>query len=82
MQWTKPYREPKQMNMYKRLHTLRQASERKEYMNKANSKTIWQVKKYVTNIPTTMFVPTLDGQAAMNEQKVAILRKPSSLNCH
>ena len=47
----------------------------REYVNNADGKTIWQVKKYVTNIPTPTFVPTLNGNAATNEQKVNALRK-------
>src|SRR5216117_2534738 len=47
----------------------------KEYVNNANHKTIWQIKKYITNKPTSTFIPTLDGHAATNEQKVSILRK-------
>ena len=44
-------------------------------MNNADRKTIWQIKKYVTNIPTSTFIPTLNGNAASNEQKVTALQK-------
>ena len=47
----------------------------KEYVNNANGKTIWQIKKYITNTPTSTFVPTLNGNAATNEQKVRALLK-------
>ena len=47
----------------------------KEYVNNADGKTIWQVKKYVTDLPTPAFVPTLDGYAETNEEKVTALQK-------
>jgi hypothetical protein len=47
----------------------------KEYVNNANNKTIWQIKKYITNTPTPTFVPTLDDEAASHDQKVTVLRK-------
>jgi ribonuclease HI len=47
----------------------------REYANSANRKTIWQIKRYITNIPTSTFVPTLNDHAATNEQKVSVLRK-------
>jgi len=51
------------------------ASKWKEYVNNANHKRIWQIKKYITNKPTSTFIPTLDGHTATNEQKVSILQK-------
>ena len=42
----------------------------KEFVDKADQKTIWQVQKYIANTPTSTFVPTLNEQAAMNDQKV------------
>ena len=41
-------------------------------MNNADDKTIYQFKDYVTNIPTSAFVPTLEDSAMTNEQKVII----------
>src|SRR5437762_8112634 len=45
----------------------------REFVNKADGKTIYQVKNYITNIPTPTFIPTLDTNAAMNEEKVSTL---------
>ena len=56
------------------------ASKWKEYVNNANGKTIWQIKKYITNTPTSTSVPTLNGNAATNEQKSVHFVKPSSRN--
>ena len=47
----------------------------KEYVNNADGKTIWQIKKYITNAPTSTFIPTLNGHAATYEQKVNALQK-------
>jgi hypothetical protein len=44
-------------------------------MNKTNGKTIYQVKDYITNIPTPTFIPTLDTNAATNEKKISTLQK-------
>ena len=45
----------------------------KEFMNKVDGKIIYQVKKYITNIPTPTFIPTLDTNTAMNEEEVSTL---------
>ena len=47
----------------------------REVINNADAKSIWQVKKYVANVPVSTFVPTLDGQAASQSQKVELLQK-------
>ena len=44
-------------------------------MNNANDKTIWQIKKYITNTPTSTFIPTLNGHVATNDQKVTVFQK-------
>lgn len=62
-------------NEYTQKIAQAKTSKWKEYVDKAEGKTIWQVKKYITNVPTSMFVPTLDRQAATNEEKVDTLHK-------
>jgi len=47
----------------------------REFVNSANEKSIWQVKKYVANTPVASFISTLDGQAASHNQKVKLLQK-------
>ena len=47
----------------------------REFVNGADEKTIWQVKKYATNIPVPSFVPMLDGCATSHSQKVTLLQK-------
>ena len=47
----------------------------KEYVDNADGKTIWQVKNYVTDLPTSAFVPTLNDHAETNEEKVTVLRR-------
>ena len=44
-------------------------------MNNADNKTIWQIKKYIDNIPTSALVPTLKNNATTNEQKASVLQK-------
>jgi len=47
----------------------------KEYIEKADDKSIYQIKQYVTNTPTSSIIPTLNGKEATNEQKVNALQK-------
>ena len=46
----------------------------KEFVNNADGKTIWQIKKYIDNIPTSAFVPTLENSVMTNEQKANVLQ--------
>ena len=45
----------------------------REFVNTANGKTIYQIKEYITNTPTPTFIPTLDTNAATNEEKIDTL---------
>src|SRR5204862_2808810 len=47
----------------------------REFVNTADERSIYQVKDYITNIPTPTFIPTLDTNAATNEEKISTLRK-------
>src|SRR5947199_2115250 len=47
----------------------------KEFVDKADGKSIWQVKKYIANTPTSTFIPTINGNATMHEQKAAAFQK-------
>jgi Reverse transcriptase (RNA-dependent DNA polymerase)/Endonuclease-reverse transcriptase len=47
----------------------------KKYVNEADGKSIFQIKKYIMNTPTSTFIPTLNNHAATNKQKVNVLRK-------
>src|SRR5271170_3068589 len=62
-------------NEYTTEITRAKAAKWKEFVNSADAKTIWQIKKYITNIPASTLIPTLDGHAATNEDKVTTLRK-------
>ena len=62
-------------NEYTREIARAKASKWKEYVDNADGKTIWQVKKYVTNTTTSTYIPTLNDNAATNEQKVNTLQK-------
>ena len=44
-------------------------------MNKIDGKTIYQIKDYITNIPTPTFIPTLDTNATINEETINTFRK-------
>ena len=65
------------MNKY--THEIAQAkiNKWKEFLDDTDEKTIWQVQKYIANTRTSEFVPTLNEQAVLNEQKVNILHKAS-----
>ena len=56
---------------------IRQAKRDKwrEFVNSANEKSIWQVKRYITSAPTPSFIPTLDEHSASHKQKVELLQK-------
>jgi Endonuclease-reverse transcriptase len=42
----------------------------KDYVENADGKSIWQIKKYATNITTSSLIPTLDGNATTHEAKI------------
>ena len=62
-------------NEHKREIAQAKVSKWREYVSNVDGKTIFQVKDYVTNIPTSAVVPTLEGSAVTNEQKAAALKK-------
>ena len=47
----------------------------REFINTADEKTMYQINKYINSIPTPTFIPTLDTNAATNEEKIGTLRK-------
>ena len=47
----------------------------RDYVDKADRKSIWQIKRYITNLPTSSFIPTLNGHATTHQQKVDALQK-------
>ena len=47
----------------------------KKYMNKVDDKFIFQIKKYIINILTSIFISTLNNHAIINEQKINTFRK-------
>ena len=55
--------------------TRAQKAKWKEYVEKADEKSIWQIKKYATNIATSSLIPTLDHHAATHEDKVETLTR-------
>ena len=61
-------------NKYMQEIARAKTSKWKEYMDNADGKTIWQIKKYVTSTSTATYVPTLDN-AATNKQKVNTFQK-------
>ena len=46
-----------------------------EFVNSANEKSIWQVKKYIDSKPVQTVIPTLDGHAAINSEKTDVLKR-------
>jgi len=47
----------------------------REYVNGADNKSIFQIKKYITNTPTQAIIPTLNGNLSTHEEKVAAFQK-------
>ena len=47
----------------------------REYVENADGKSIWQIKKYAANLAMSSLIPTLDGQAVTHEDKVDTLTK-------
>jgi len=47
----------------------------KEFVNNADGKSIWEIKKYIDNTPMQTFIPMLEGNATTIEQKSDALRK-------
>jgi len=43
----------------------------KDFVSKADQRTIWTIKKYVDTTPTPSYIPTLNERAASNEEKAA-----------
>ena len=46
-----------------------------KFISEADEKDIWKVNKYLNSTPTNTFIPTLEGEAATNEQKTNTLKK-------
>ena len=65
----------KKANHYMRKIAQAKKDKWREFVKGASQQSIWQVKRYVTNIPVPSFVPTLDGHAASHGQKVELLQK-------
>jgi len=59
------------------MHEIAQAKTKKwkEFVDKADRKSIWQVKKYIDNTPTSTFIPTINGNATTHEQKATAFQK-------
>ena len=62
-------------NYYTSKSRLAKRDKWREFVNNADGKSIWEVKKYVTSTPVSPFIPTLDGYAASQCQKVELLQK-------
>ena len=41
----------------------------RNFVEKADERTIWKVKKYMESVPTSTYIPTLNGHATSNEEK-------------
>ena len=41
----------------------------RNFVEKADEKTIWKVKKYMESVPTSTYIPTLNSYATSNEEK-------------
>ena len=62
-------------NDYKLCIRLAKQNTWREFVEKADAKTIWTVKKYIDTIPTSTYIPTLDeGLAVSNTQKTEIFK--------
>ena len=41
----------------------------RDFVEKADEKSIWKIKKYMDSTPMTMYIPTLNNSATTNEEK-------------
>ncbi len=46
-----------------------------ELTENADGKSIFLIKKYISNLPVSSFIPALNGHAATTEQKITLLQK-------
>ena len=46
----------------------------RKFVGEADEESIWKLKKYLDTTPTSTYIPTLDGTAASNEQKLKLLQ--------
>ena len=47
----------------------------REFVEAADEKTIWTIKKYMNSKPTQHYIPTINGTATTNEEKASQFRK-------
>ena len=46
-----------------------------EYVENADAKSVFQIKNYISSLPTPTFIPTLNKHAATHDQKTALLQE-------
>src|SRR5947199_10149779 len=47
----------------------------KKFRSEADECDIWKVNKYLNSVPINTYIPTLEGEAATNNQKTDVLSK-------
>ena len=46
-----------------------------KFVSEADERDIWKVNKYLNSVPINTYIPTLEGEAATNNQKTDVLSK-------
>ena len=46
-----------------------------KFVSEADDRSIWKVNKYLNSTPTNTYIPTLEGEAATNKQKMSTLSR-------
>src|SRR5436190_23601295 len=46
-----------------------------KFISEADEHSIWKINKYLNSTPINTFIPTLEGEAATNKQKMNTLKK-------
>jgi hypothetical protein len=66
--WDKRKWRKKQNEYEKNIKAVKEQTWR-EFVENADERTIWTIKKYIDTVPTPTHIPTLDGDATTNEEK-------------
>jgi len=58
-------------HLQKYMHSIRKAKHQtwRAFIESADEKSIWQIKKYTESSMTLTYIPTLQGKASSNEEK-------------
>jgi len=68
-QWRNRYRRTKLNKIYQQKLKDAQRQTWRSFVEAADEKTIWNIKKYMNSMPTQHYIPTLNETVAKSEEK-------------